>query len=137
MARDFAFEELARVTSTDWKEGRGELNAALKSIKEQEPEIFDNYLLSCEITKRAKAYVAFMGKGIAPTPPPLAKHWKRVADQRPKPTYTPPSPYLTRCPTCDGHKLVLYATRPAKSREDAPFEEFAPCPDCNPIDYSH
>lgn len=131
--RDFAFEALAEVTSTDWEVGRGELNSALRSIKEQEPEIFDNYLLSVEIHDRAKLYVELMGEGIPLTPSALAKHWKRAKEQQPKapvPTYqslgTEYTPFF--CSTCEGHRMVR--VRPAPD-EDQSLDQYAPCPDCN------
>jgi hypothetical protein len=133
-ARDFAFEALAEVTNTDWKEGRGELNRALKSIREQEPEILDGYLLSCEIHDRAKMYHVVMGEEIILTPSALAKHWKRVKAEMPKtrPTISP-SPAADGkavCQTCNGDKLVLVSTRVAPSSNSG-FDEYAPCPDCN------
>jgi len=117
--RDFAFEALAEVTNTDWETGRGELNAALKAIKTQEPEILDNYLLSCEIHERAKAYRFVMGEGILLTPTALAKHWQRVIPQAPKPTYAEPAA-TGICPRCDGHKMVFVTD-----------EAVVPCPACN------
>ena len=134
--RDFAFEALAEVTSTDWNEGRGELNAALRSIKEQEPDLaLDSYLLSVEIHDRAKLYKATMGEEILLTPSALAKHWKRVKEQQPRepvPTYpslgTDYTPFF--CSTCEGDKMVLVSLRPS-GNEHSPYEEYAPCPDCN------
>ena len=42
----------------------------------------------------------------------------------------------TACPTCNGDLSVLVATRPSKVPE-APYDEYAPCPDCNSqADYS-
>jgi hypothetical protein len=125
--RDYAFEALAEVTSTDWTTGRGELNAALKSIQAQTTEIEDNYLLSCEIHDRAKLYRQVMGEGILLTPSALAKHWQRVVEQAPKPAYphvalrgegTALSPGA--CETCNGHKMIWVTD-----------ESVAPCPDCN------
>lgn len=76
MERDYAFEALAEVTSTDWNVGRGELNAALKQIREQAEES-DSYLLGAEIHERAKMY-RFVYASVALTPTALAKHWQRV-----------------------------------------------------------
>ena len=137
--RDFAFEALAEVTATDWNEGRGELNGALKSIKEQEPEVFDNFVLAGIIRERAALYANVMGEGILLTPSALAKHWLRVKEQAPKPTYTGPvlNPDGTRfvCGTCEGLKMVLVGTRPAPNPVETPepegYEEYAPCPECN------
>jgi len=125
--KDYAFEALAEATNTDWNTGRGELNAALRSIKEQSPEIDDNYVLSYEITHRANLYRQVMGDGILLTPSALAKHWKRVVEQKPRPAYpdtqSPPrggtlGPRV--CPRCDGHKMVWVTE-----------ESVVPCPVCN------
>lgn len=42
------------------------------------------------------------------------------------------SPALPKavCTTCGGDLWVLVSTRPSKT-PDAPYEEYAPCPDCN------
>jgi len=136
--RDWAFEALAEVTSTDWNEGRGELNAALKSIKEQEPDAaLDNLLLGGVIRERAALYAQAMGEGILLTPSALAKHWLRVKQQVPKSTYSGPvlnpdgSAWI--CQTCDGNRMVLVATRPPENGVEGAggYEEYAPCPDCN------
>jgi hypothetical protein len=92
MERDYAFEALADVSATDWNTGRGELNSALKSIREQEPDLPDSYLLSAEIHERAKMYRALF-ENAALTPTALAKHWKRVKEEtKPRPRMpNPPS----------------------------------------------
>jgi hypothetical protein len=77
--RDYAFEALAEVTSTDPEVGRSALNAALKSIREQMPEL-DSYPLADEIHERAKMYRALF-ENAALTPTALAKHWKRVKEE--------------------------------------------------------
>ena len=74
--RDYAYEALAESTGTDLKEGRGALNAALKSIKDQSG-IEDSYLLADEIHQRAKMYRQAM-PDVMLTPNALAKHWLRV-----------------------------------------------------------
>ena len=97
MERDYAFEALAEVTGTDWTTGRGELNAALKSIRAQS-EVEDSYLLGAEIHERAKMYRSLM-PDILCTPSALAKHWKRVFEetqQRPKFSNPPPLPKTRR-----------------------------------------
>ena len=78
MSRDYAYEALAEVTSTDMSVGRGQLNAALRDIRTQEPELAsDSFLLSAEIHERAKMYrVVFSDAAL--TPNALAKHWHRV-----------------------------------------------------------
>ena len=75
--RDYAYEALAEVTSTDMNIGRGQLNAALRDIRAQEPKMTDSYMLSCEIFDRAKMYRAVFANA-ALTPNALAKHWQRV-----------------------------------------------------------
>ena len=133
--RDLAFEALAEVTNTDWNVGRGELNAALKQIRDQEPtEIaLDGPLLAGLIYDKARAYREFMGEGIALTPTALAKHWQRVQAQAPGPYRTiSPSPGAggsARCGTCNGDKLVLVRLRPSLNPVSG-YEEYAPCPDC-------
>lgn len=77
--RDYSFEALAEETNTDWAEGRGQLNAALASIRRQS-EIEDDYLLSCEIHDRAKMYRALFTDA-SMTPTALAKHWLRVKEE--------------------------------------------------------
>lgn len=90
-ARDYAYEALAEVTATDLNAGRGELNAALKSIREQS-EIEDDYLLADEIHERAKMYRALM-PDVMLTPSALAKHWLRVFEEtRPRRRVPNPPP---------------------------------------------
>jgi hypothetical protein len=76
MPRDYAYEALAEVTSTDQSIGRGQLNAALRDIRAQ-AEIEDSYLLGAEIHERAKMYRRVF-PDVALTPTALAKHWVRV-----------------------------------------------------------
>ncbi len=85
MPRDYAYEALAEVSSTDQNVGRGSLNAALRDIRTQEPELTDSYLLSAEIHERAKMYREMFPE-IALTPTALSKHWKRVKEDAPKRT---------------------------------------------------
>jgi hypothetical protein len=80
--RDYSYEALAEVTGTDLEAGRGQLNAALKSIREQS-EISDSYLLADEIHERAKMYRRLMPDALL-TPTALAKHWKRVYEENMK-----------------------------------------------------
>lgn len=137
--RNYSFEALAEVTGTDWKEGRGELNAALKSIREQSV-ISDDYLLADEIHERAKMYRQVM-PDVMCTPSALAKHWKRVEEEVTKPKGTNLTAYK-ECATCGGDRFVVVATRkPQQSEwmrernispdETELIEEMAPCPDCN------
>lgn len=94
MERQYDFEALAEVTATDWNIGRGELNAALKSIRAQS-EITDSYLLSVEIHNRAGKYRAVF-EGAALTPTALSKHWKRVDEEtKARKPLPPPKPLPT------------------------------------------
>ena len=139
--RDYAYEALAEVTSTDMTVGRGELNAALKSIRDQ-ADIPDSYLLADEIHARAKMYREAMPE-VMLTPSALAKHWLRVYEEAQKkpPLRTNQAAPATACPTCGGDRFVVYSLRkPVQSQwmkdrgiepsEDM-IEEMAPCPDCN------
>lgn len=143
MSRDYAFEALAEVTNTDWNAGRGELNAALKSIREQS-EIVDAYLLSDEIHKRAKLYRTVM-PGVLLTPTALAKHWARVYEEMETRRFIDSANVaakFTPCETCDGDRFVVYSKRKPittawmqahgiTADESELIEEMAPCPDCN------
>ena len=92
--RDYAYEALAEVTSTNWETGRGELNAALKDIRAQEPMLAEeSYLLGAEIHERAKMYRAVF-ENAALTPTALAKHWQRVKAETHKPPKIGPPPPL-------------------------------------------
>ena len=93
MSRDYAYEALAEVTSTDMEVGRGQLNAALRDIRNQEPEILDSFLLSVEIHERAKMYRAVF-ENAALTPTALAKHWQRVKAETHKALRIPAPPSL-------------------------------------------
>ena len=77
MPRDYAYEALAEVTDTDQSVGRGQLNAALRDIRSQEPDLTDSYLLSAEIHDRARMYRQVFPE-VALTPTALSKHWHRV-----------------------------------------------------------
>ena len=81
--RDYAYEALADVTGSDPEVGRGQLNAALRDIRTQEPELasVDNsYLLSAEIHDRAQMYKQVWPE-VALTPTALAKHWTRLPEE--------------------------------------------------------
>lgn len=91
--RDYAYEALAEVSSTDSSIGRGQLNAALRDIRSQEPELTDSYLLSAEIHERAKMYrTVFPNAALTPTA--LAKHWHRVKAETHKAPRIGPPPSL-------------------------------------------
>ena len=98
MTRDYAYEALAESTSTDQNAGRGQLNAALKSIREQS-EIEDSYLLGAEIHERAKMYRAVY-PNMALTPNALSKHYTRVYEEsKPRPVFANPPPLPEREPS--------------------------------------
>lgn len=95
--RDYAYEALAEVTASDAEVARGQLNAALRDIRTQEPELAstdNSYLLSAEIHERAKMYRAVF-ENAALTPNALAKHWQRVkAEAMPRRQHSNPPPSL-------------------------------------------
>jgi len=144
-AKDYAYEALAEVTATDMNGGRGELNMALKLIREQAPEVADdNFLLSEMIRARAVMYRSVMGDVLL-TPTALAKHWQRVFEEaehrKGLGATNQASTKSAECATCGGDWFVVVATRkPMMSpllleRGVKPvvgelFEEVAPCPDC-------
>jgi hypothetical protein len=80
--RDYAYEALAEVTGTDMTVGRGELNAALRDIREQS-DTLDSYLLADEIHEMAKLYRQVY-EGAALTPTALSKHWTRLPEEAKK-----------------------------------------------------
>lgn len=130
--RDYAYEALAEATGTDMAAGRGALNAALKSIREQS-EIEDSYLLADEIHARAKLYRQVFPE-IVLTPPALAKHWLRVYEEAQK--RQPPATNRSvsvNCDTCSGDRFVIVRLRSVGDNDITAvnFEEWAPCPDCN------
>ena len=139
--RDYAYEALAECTDADAKANRGELNIALKAIREQS-ELTDSFLLAAEIHERAKAYRDVM-PDVLLTPTALSKHWRRVeaVSQRP-PRGTNLSTQRDECETCGADRFVVVSKRrPVQStwmRErgielppDEFMDEYAPCPDCN------
>jgi hypothetical protein len=84
--RDYAYEALAEVTSSDPSVARGQLNAALRDIRAQHPELAsteDSYLLGAEVHERSKQYLAVF-PGAALTPTALAKHWSRLPEEAKK-----------------------------------------------------
>ena len=81
--RDYAYEALADVTGSDPEVARGQLNAALRDIRTQEPSlasIENSYLLSAEIHDRAAQYKQVWPE-VALTPTALAKHWTRLPEE--------------------------------------------------------
>lgn len=139
--RDYAYEALAETTGTDPTEGRGALNAALRSIKDQ-AGIDDSYLLADEIHVRAKLYRQVMPEVVL-TPNALAKHWVRVVEEAQVRQSRGTNLHVTvECETCGGDRFVLVGTRPVVQsvwmRERGieatgeEIEEYASCPDCGP-----
>lgn len=125
-AREYDFEALAEVTGTDWTAGRGELNSALKSIREQSG-ISDGYLLADEIHVRAKLYREVM-PDVMLTPSALAKHWLRVFEESEQRRSRGTNQHAgLGCETCSGDKFVQVESEP---------ERYAVCPDCNQADAS-
>jgi hypothetical protein len=143
--RDYAYEALAEATGCDMEASRGELNVALKKIREQEPDT-TSYGLADEIHRRARLYREVMGDGILLTPPALAKHWRRVAEEASRPKGgTNLRAADTHCSLCGGDRFVVVGSRAAKETdwmrahsvkvsEGAVIEEVAPCPECNPVE---
>ena len=141
--QDLPFEALAEATSTDWNVGRGELNAALRDIKTQQPGLEDVELAG-EILYRAKLYRR-MYPDIALTPNALAKHWLRVFEEQKRSGSTNQTPAPKGCATCGDHQFVVVSTRPAVTTDwmkrhgfkgKGEIEEYAPCPDCSTVDAS-
>ncbi len=144
MARDYAYEALAEVTSTDMSVGRGQLNAGLRDIRSQ-AGIEDSYLLADEIHERAKLYREVMPDTML-TPTSLAKHWTRVKEEsaeRHKPRGTNQHS-TSECATCSGDRFVVVALRKPQTTqwmqehnivadESQMIEEMAPCPDCGAV----
>lgn len=141
--RDYAYEALAEATDADMNANRGELNVALKTIREQ-AQIEDSFLLSVEIHEQAARYRQVMGPEVLLTPTALAKHWTRVraVSLRPTGTNLTAKLPLAECPTCRDDRMVVVGTRrPVQSSwmeqrgirpsEAGELEEVAPCPDCN------
>lgn len=132
--RDLSFESLTTVTSSQLPSARGALNAALKEIRDQEPGL-DDEDLALLIRLRADDYRKVY-PGMALTPTALSKHWSRVhaeverkREERNRVSAETP---VRICPTCGGDKIVVVRLRSSEN-ERAPYEECAPCPDCNPI----
>jgi len=133
--RDEAFEVLAHVTGTDWSAGRGELNKALASIREQADGEEE---LQYEITERARLYRRQFPNA-ALTPTALAKHWKRVYEESRREQGTNLSSSRI-CETCRGNRFVIVGTRPLPTtiwmrehgfKARGEVDEAAPCPSCN------
>ena len=128
---DLSWEALVEVTGATVASERGSLNAALAQIREASDQLTDEELAS-EVRHRAGVYRK-MWPDMALTPTALSKHWERIPLEAPKPTVPEYKP--SECQTCGGDRLVVYSSRPAPAKmegHELVFEEFAPCPDCNP-----
>lgn len=142
-ARDLAYEALAEVTDADMAGSRGELNVALKAIKEVSG-LTDNLELAAAIRDQALVYRKVMGPEVLLTPTALSKHWLRVGAEarRMESRGTNQVAHRDECPTCQGDRFVPVALRsPAQSpwmakhklepNPEEKIEEVAPCPTCN------
>src|SRR5262245_1538560 len=137
MKRDHAYEALAEHTQTDMNAGRGELNAALKTIRVLSP--LQGELLAGEIEVRCRAYRRLMPTAML-TPTALAKHWIRCGAELPSTEQTNRSVW-TQCSTCGGDRFVPYSMRKAETSQwmrehgleaSGFYDEVASCPDCGP-----
>ena len=138
--RDLSFESL--VETLGWKLNaiattqRGPLNAALKAIREQEPDL-DDEDLAILIRLRADDYRKVY-PGMPLTPTALSKHWSSIAEEmrrargeREQQAASPADKQPEICPRCRGDKIVAVYSRPSPNVLSS-FDECAPCPDCNP-----
>jgi len=129
---DVAYEALAQATSADMDGSRGELNRALKLIRDQTDAIGEH--LASEIRTRAQMYRQQM-PDVMLTPTALAKHWQRLEETAARrPHATNQSSAVTDCTLCGGDRMVLVQTRPAPN---GAYEEYACCPSCNRSDSSY
>jgi hypothetical protein len=130
---DPAYEALAEATSADMEGSRGELNRALKLIRDQTDAIGEH--LASEIRTRALMYRQVM-PDVMLTPTALAKHWQRLETEvRKQPPATNRTAQTgTDCETCGGDRMVLVQTRPAPN---GAHEEYSCCPTCNPSNSSY
>jgi hypothetical protein len=133
MPHDLSFEALVEATGATIASERGQLNVALKAIREEESELNDEEL-ALLIRLRADDYRRYF-PDMACTPTALSKHWNRVraeverahAERKTRASEDP----VRICATCGGDRIVVIGIRPSQNPESG-FEECAPCPDCNP-----
>jgi hypothetical protein len=123
--RDISFETLAEVCGADITQltssSRGQLNAALRQLREAHPDLAD-LELALVIEDKAKAYRQVM-PDVLLTPSALIKHWPSLEAQRDRQQAYPEPRDPYDCPTCDGLRLI-----PAT---DVFVSGYAPCPSCN------
>lgn len=129
---DYPYEALAEATGTNQSTGRGELNAALKIIRQQ--TTLTGQLLAGEIKVRARQYRRLMPEVVL-TPTALAKHWTRVAEEAERPSGVNLNSG-GQCPTCEGDHFVPVGTTAIHTNHgrNLEVETYAPCPDCGPQD---
>lgn len=142
--RDLSFEKLAEVCGVDVGaldgQSRGLLNRALRLMREATPDLDDGEL-AMVIEGKAASYLKVMG-GALLTPTALAKHWAQleglVAQQQAREQRVNAITNPSQCSTCGGDRMVLAYYRPAANAHPAHrkpqdgFEEWTPCPGCNP-----
>jgi len=119
--QDLSFEALVEATGATISSERGQLNASLKAIREQEPELADEEL-ALVIKYRGEDYRR-LWPDMACTPTALAKHWNRIREELARTKAQPPSPADSPpniCATCRGDGVVALSDM-----------ECAPCPDCS------
>jgi hypothetical protein len=117
--KDLCWEALIEVTGANVSMERGALNASLKEIRDEMPDV-DAVDLAGEIVYRAGLYrKAFPGAALTPTA--LAKHWTRVLTEgRATPALAAPAAPQSRCTLCRDNGWVFV--------QDT--DDTAPCPSC-------
>ena len=120
---DLSWEALVEVTGANVGIERGALNAALKSIRDQSPDL-DDADLAVLIKLRADQYRKGFD-GAVLTPSALSKHWNRISTEaktvKPIIAPKPDDPGWLMCGLClnDGSLFV------------AGSQDTVPCPECN------
>lgn len=132
--RDLAFERLAEVWCGDYhdvtRDQRGRINEALQQIREVSPGLDDGELAFL-IGDRARMWEEVYPEALL-TPQALTAHWSALPEKaraRRNPRATNQAVDVS-CQTCGGDRMVFIRYRPSKNGS-SPFEEYAPCPDCN------
>jgi len=124
--RDISFETLAQCCGIDLAQltavSRGQLNAALKQLRDATPD-YSDLELALVIEDKARAYKRSMPQ-VMLTPSALAKHWPQLDSLGESRNYPPTNPDV--CPTCDGLHLI-----PSKRPVDPGYDTaYIRCPDC-------